>query len=84
MVNGMSAWGSPAEALGQIHKFAQSGQINDATMCVVAGLLKMAHDFQLPPNCLRAMCEVHVESYEGGMGRVFIKIEGNVEGGGRS
>ena len=74
------AGGSPAQALAEVQRQAQSEPLDEATMRVIAGLLKMAHDLQLPPTCLQASVQVRSEVGNYGGRWVEVTINGNVQG----
>lgn len=76
----MYVGGSPAQALAQLDEAVRrSGERPpEALMRTIIGLLKMAHDLQLPPTCFMANTNVELQ----GTNFVRIMVDGHVTGGG--
>ena len=70
--------GTPAQTLAQLEEAIKRHQLQmpEAMIRTIVGLLKMAHDLQLPPTCFMANCTVdlqettfvqfHINGYVGG------------------
>lgn len=71
--------GTPAQTLAQLEEAVKHHQLQmpEAMMRTIVGLLKMAHDLQLPPTCFMANCTVDLR------GTPFVQfyINGYVGGG---
>ena len=71
--------GTPAQTLAQLEEAIKRHQLQipESTMRTIVGLLKMAHDLQLPPTCFTANCTVDFQ----GPTYVRFYIDGYVGGG---
>lgn len=74
------AGGPPAQALVDVERQARSEPLDEAAMRVIASLLKMAHDMQLPPTCLQANVQVRSERGVYGGTWIEVTINGSVPG----